>query len=139
MTNDVYAFEDACDAARDRWEKLSGEEIAEVIDHLGDGPEAIRTMLHLARKDYRSDAYEILHSLYILARSPSSAQELHAFIGENHPILKSLIFDKYAKLAAEDLKIHEAWIEGEADAELNYPSIPNPDRAFDEARDDGVI
>lgn len=135
MTNEL-AFERECDAARDRWEKLSGEEIAEVIDHLGNGHEAIQTMLFLARKNFESDAYEILHSIYILARSPESAQELHDFIGENHPILKSLIFDKYARLAAEELKIHEAWIEGEADAVLNFPET---DDAFDSARDEGRI
>ena len=136
MTNSIQ-FERECDAARDRWEKLGGEEIAEVIDNLGDGPETVQMMLHLARKNFMSDAYEVLHSLYILARV-DTAQELREFIGANNPILLS-VFDKYAKLAAEAINIHEAWIEGEADAELNFPSLVNPDREFDEARDDGRI
>lgn len=138
MTNDVFAFERECDAARDRWAKVTGAEVAETIDHLGDGPDAILMMLHLAKRNFLSDAYEVLHSLYILASSPDSAQEWREFIGSNNPILLD-VFDKYAKLAAEALKIHEAWIEGEADAELNWPSSPNPDRAYDESRDDGSI
>jgi len=137
MTNDTD-FERECDAARDRWEKITGAEIVEVIDNLGDGPDAIAMMLYLARKNFTSDAYEVLHSLYILASSPDSAQEWREFIGANNPILLS-IFDKYAKQAAEALKLNEAWIEGEADAELNFPSMPNPDREYDEARDEGVI
>ena len=136
MTNSIQ-FERECDAARDRWEKLGGEEIAEVIDNLGDGPETVQMMLHLARKNFMSDAYEVLHSPYILARV-DTAQELRGFIGANNPILLD-VFDKYAKLAAEAINIHEAWIEGEADAELNFPSLVNPDREFDEARDDGRI
>jgi hypothetical protein len=133
MTNSIQ-FERECDAARDRWEKLGGEEIAEVIDNLGDGPETVQMMLHLARKNFMSDAYEVLHSLYILARV-DTAQELREFIGANNPILLN-VFDKYARLAAE--AIHEAWIEGEADAELNFPD-DDGDRMFDEARDDGRI
>lgn len=134
MLYESTAHEDACDAARDRWEKLSGEEIAEVIDHLGDGPEAIGIMLHLARRDYSSDAWQVLHSLTTLARA-DTAQDLREYVTHNLPHHLPVL-DKYAKLAAEELKIHEAWIEGEADAELNYSSSPNPDRAFDEARDD---
>jgi hypothetical protein len=137
MTNYTSAFERECDAARDRWEKLGGEEIAEVIDNLGDGAEVIQKMLFLARKNFMSDAYEVLHSLYILARV-DTAQEWRGFIAANNPILLS-VFDKYAKRAVEEMKINEAWIEGEADAELNFPGSPNPDREFDEARDDGRI
>jgi len=137
MTNDTD-FERECDAARDRWTKITGAEVAEVIDNLGDGSDVILMMLHLAKRNYMSDAYEVIHSLYILARSPDSAQEWREFIDNNNPILLDL-FDKYARLACERLKIDEAWIEGEADAELNFPSMANPDQDFDSARDEGRI
>lgn len=132
MTNDVYAFERECDAARDRWEKLAGEEIAEVIDNLGDGQDVIQMMLHLAKRNYESDAYEVLNSLHILARV-DTAQEWREFIGTTNPILLDL-FDRYAKKAVEALRLHEQWIEGEADAVLNFPD-DGSDRAFEEAGD----
>lgn len=97
------------------WSRLSGADIADIIDRFGPVQGAVSDLLRTARQNYTSDAYEVLNALNVNANlgPDSGLLEWRERIASTEPD-KLPLFDQHARIVAESVKIKDAWIEWRA-------------------------